>query len=192
MDIQQLLEKVHQTRSYDDGTDIDAYLDALDEDDWDLVMKPFLLRGTDLDKLHNSQKLFVIEPQDYTKVVPLTFQSELHQLLEDSLKGLPRTSAVTTGDGPGHGDKWYKVSPKLKTVLKKYIKYYSKPKKGMLRTLSLTQRFHCLENMNHFRASGAPKASATYFRIGHIAKSKNNGQNFKVVKHGSTRKWVKI
>ena len=64
----------------------------------------------------------------------------------------------------------------------------------MLRTLSAKARQKCIECRGRSRASGAPLASATCFRIGHTARGTARGTThlYRVVKSGSSRRWVKV
>ena len=184
--LKKLLVQVDSVRS---NIDFDN-LDDLNDDIWMEMMKPFTVRGTDLSKLNPKTSFWVIEPQSYKNIVKLEYNSELHKLLEESMQGLSRRAAATTGDGPGYGDRWYKASPKLLRVLRNYIALHKIPKKGMLRSLSSKKRNKCLENMNKFRSSGAPKSSATCFRLGHVAAGRYRAK-YKIIKFKDTRRWAK-
>ena len=61
----------------------------------------------------------------------------------------------------------------------------------MLASLSSKQRAECLQCANKYRKSGAPKASATCFRLGHVAKGRGNTK-YKIIKQGRSRRWSKI
>lgn len=62
---------------------------------------------------------------------------------------------------------------------------------GMLSRLPAAKREKCVQELGKFRKTGAPKASATCFKIGH--KQKGRGRTvYHVIRQGKTRRWAKL
>ena len=62
--------------------------------------------------------------------------------------------------------------------------------KGVLASVSAKKKEKCASDRGKFRASGAPKASATCFKIGHT--EKGAAARAKIIKSGKTRRWTKL
>ena len=87
----------------------------------------------------------------------------------------------------GRSRRWAKVTADTKKTTR-LPKTQKKP--GLLATISARQSQLCAAAKGKFRASGAPKASATCFRIGHREKGRG-GAVYKITKSGKTRRWAK-
>lgn len=116
-----LLPKINKLLTYNDETGkLNEY--------WMKIMNKFGLKKKDVLHLINKGRyMWVIEPQDYNKITKLNKKSEC---IEDDYFELndpyyKMNTTLTTGDGPGSGDAWYRAKPKLVNLLKTFLKKYS-------------------------------------------------------------------
>jgi len=90
--------------------------------EFDNIMDKFGLKIEDINYVKKGNTIWVIEPQDYIEVTTLNKNSEA--IIEDlfGLKEITNNDIIlTTGDGPGFGDKWYKADEKQIDLFKKFI-----------------------------------------------------------------------
>ena len=114
---------------------VDKLLDRLNEIDIDVGskaseaffkrLKPFELRVKDVRLVAGGKReMWVVEPQGYDDVTCLTAASE--DIREDYFalqKMTDENARVTTGDGPGYGDEWYRATPDMLKSIRAFYNY---------------------------------------------------------------------
>jgi hypothetical protein len=92
----------------------------VDEDVLQAAMAPFGLLAGDVRKVRKGEKeLWVVEPQAYDFVSRFRQDNEAIQKDYFGLDELPDDATVTTGDGAGFGDPWFRATPKMEQALLK-------------------------------------------------------------------------